>query len=209
MEGIKNVGGAAVDHILTTRASEGAFASFLDFLERIDTRSVNRKVIETLVFVGAFDSLGQNRATLTANIETYLEAASHTRESRLSGQGSLFGEDETGEESLSIEQQPPWDTTTRLDYERELLGAYFSGHPLDDYREEWDERTTINLSHPEKVPSDETVQVVGLLRALRTVVTKKGERMAIGTLEDFRGEIELVAFPSSYKEHYEALVVTR
>lgn len=206
--GIKNVGASAVDHILQARSQGGPFTSFLDFLERIDTRSVNRKVIETLAQVGAFDPLGQERATILANMDVYFEAAGHTRENRLAGQASLFEDSgETGEATLPIEEQEAWSAAVRLEYERELLGFYFSGHPLDDYSREWKERTTVNLARLDSAPTGEQVQVVGLLRSLRTVVTKKGERMAIGQLEDYRGELELVAFPESYARNQEALLV--
>ncbi|HKK47662.1 MAG TPA: OB-fold nucleic acid binding domain-containing protein, partial [Alkalispirochaeta sp.] len=206
--GIKNVGASAVDHILQSRGQDGSFTSFLDFLERIDTRSVNRKVIETLAQVGAFDPLGQERATILANMDVYFEAASHTRENRLAGQTSLFEDSgETGEATLPIEEQEPWSAAVRLEYERELLGFYFSGHPLDDYSQEWRERTTVNLARLEHAPTGEPVQVVGLLRALRTVITKKGDRMAIGHIEDYRGELELVAFPESYARNQDVLLV--
>ncbi len=210
LAGVKNVGAGAVDHILEVRTADGAFLSFLDFLERVDTRSVNRKVIETLAQVGAFDGLGQNRATLLNNMDVYFEAASHTRENRRAGQTSLFEDTgETGEASLPVEEIPEWNAATRLEYERELLGFYFSGHPLDDYREEWKERTTINLGRLESAATGETVQVVGLLRTLRTVVTKKGDRMAFGYIEDYRGEVEMVAFPETYSSNVEALQVNR
>ncbi|MFO8044157.1 MAG: OB-fold nucleic acid binding domain-containing protein, partial [Alkalispirochaeta sp.] len=158
--------------------------------------------------VGAFDPLGQERATILANMDVYFEAASHTRENRLAGQTSLFEDSgETGEATLPIEEQDPWSAAIRLEYERELLGFYFSGHPLDDYAQEWKERTTVNLSRLDTAPTGEPVQVVGLLRALRMVVTKKGDRMAIGQLEDYRGELELVAFPESYARNQEVLLV--
>lgn len=208
--GIKNVGAAAVDHILEVRREGGSFGSFLDFLERIDTRAVNRKVIETLAFVGAFDGLGQNRATLVHNMDVYFEAANHTRENRRAGQVSLFDDSgETGEESLPVEELPEWNAATRLEYERELLGFYFSGHPLDDYRTEWSERTTANLGRLESASKGESIQVVGLLRSLRTVVTRKGDRMAFGRIEDYRGDVEIVAFPETYSANIEALQVNR
>lgn len=208
--GVKNVGASAVDHILEIRSTGGVFTSFLDFLERIDTRSVNKKVVETLVQVGAFDGLGQNRATLVHNLDTYFEAAAHTRENRQAGQTSLFADSgETGEDNLPIETLPEWNAGTRLEYERELLGFYFSGHPLDDYKTEWKERTTLNLSRLDTASTGETVQLVGLLRGIRTVVTKKGDRMAFGRIEDYRGEIELVAFPNTYSTYEEALTVNR
>jgi DNA polymerase-3 subunit alpha len=129
-------------------------------------------------------------------MDVYFEAAGHARENRLAGQVSLFEDSsETGEESLPIEEQDPWSAAVRLEYERELLGFYFSGHPLDDFAVEWKERTTFNLARLENIPSGEQGQVVGLLRSLRVVVTRKGDRMAIGSIEDYRGELELVAFP--------------
>lgn len=199
MVGIKNVGGGAVDAILEARDAEGPFQSFLDFLERIDTRTVNRKVIETLVQTGAFDNLGQNRPTLLYNLDTYLEAASHTRTNRQTGQGSLFEDaGEADDAQLNIQEHPSWSAAERLEYERELLGFYFSGHPLDDYRERWRETQGINLSRLATAPRGETVQLVGLLREVRTVVTKKGDRMAIAVLEDYNGQIEVIAFPESY-----------
>jgi DNA polymerase III subunit alpha len=204
--GIKNVGSGAVDAILASREQDGEFRSFLDFLERIDTRTVNKKVMETLIQTGAFDGLGRNRPTLIHNLDTFLEAASHTRDNRLAGQVSLFEESgETSEDRLPIEEQPPWSAAERLTYERELLGFYFSGHPLDDYRERWKETTGINLGRLDSAGRGESVQLVGLLRDLRTVVTRKGDRMAMGTLEDYNGEIGLVAFPEVYAREVDHL----
>ena len=199
MVGIKNVGAGAVDAILTARSRDGDFTSFLDFLERIDTRTVNRKVIEALIQTGAFDELGQNRPTLLHNLDIYLEAASHTRDNRMTGQVSLFDDDDSSaDDQLPIQQYEPATAAERLEAERELLGFYFSGHPLDDYRERWRETTGVNLGKLESAPRGEVVQLVGLLRELRTVITKKGDRMGIGLLEDYNGHIEMVAFPEAY-----------
>ncbi len=198
--GIKNVGAGAVDTILEARRDGGDFASTYDFLERIDTRAVNRKVIETLAQVGAFDGLGRNRATLLANLDIMIDAAAKSRENRLAGQTSLFDETmDTGEASLPIVEVDDWTAAERLGYERELLGFYFSGHPLDDYRSTWRERTTINLDRPDSYTIGNKYQIVGLLRSLRVVQTKKGEQMAVGSLEDYNGEIEVVVFPETYR----------
>ncbi|WP_026244976.1 DNA polymerase III subunit alpha [Alkalispirochaeta alkalica] len=208
--GIKNVGSGAVDAILEARTGGGAFQSFLDFLERIDTRTVNRKVIETLIKAGAFDDLGHNRPTLLHNLDIFLEAASHTRENRLAGQVSLFDDTgETGEDRLLIEEQPPWSAAERLEYERELLGFYFSGHPLDDYRERWKETTGVHLGRLKSATLGENLQITGFLRELRVVVTRKGSRMAMGVLEDYNGEVEVVVFPDVYAEIGEELVPRR
>lgn len=208
--GVKNVGTGAVDAILAARRTEGPFASLYDLLERIDTRTVNRKVIETLIQVGAFDGLGKTRATLLANIDIMIDAAGVSRENRLSGQASLFADaSDSGEASLPIQEMPDWSAAIRLGYERELLGFYFSGHPLDDFREQWRERTTLNLSRLETLKPGDQYQLVGLLRSFRTISTKKGDQMAVGVLEDFNGEIEIVAFPEAYREHGEALQPNR
>jgi len=208
--GVKNVGTGAVDAILESRRTDGPFASLYDLLERIDTRTVNRKVIETLIQVGSFDGLGHNRATLLANLDILIEAAANSRQNRLSGQVSLFGDSiDSGEASLPIEELPDWSAAIRLGYERDLLGFYFSGHPLDDFREEWRQRTTLNLSRLESLKPGDRYQLVGLLRSFRAVTTKKGEQMAVGVLEDYNGEIEIVAFPETYREHGTALEPNR
>lgn len=205
LAGVKNVGSAAVDHILSVRDSEGQFTSLLDFAERIDGRAVNRKVIETLVKVGAFDGLGHNRATLIANLDTLLEAAARTRESRESGQASLFGDEMSGDEQLAIEHLPEWAATERLTHERELLGFYFSGHPLDDYRDRWRKSTTLNLSRLAGAERGTEQVLVAFLSKFRSIVTKKGTRMAVGRLSDYNGEVEMVVFPPVYAEVADAI----
>ncbi|MFW5684619.1 MAG: DNA polymerase III subunit alpha, partial [Spirochaetota bacterium] len=137
--GIKNVGAAAVDAVLTERFANGTYESFMDFAERVDLRSVNRKVIEMFIQCGLFDSLGEDRATLMANIDRALDFAAVRREARESGQGSLF--EDTDEIAFTYEVTQPWSDLERLRHEREFLGCYFSGHPLDSFRTQWLTRT--------------------------------------------------------------------
>ena len=202
MVGIKNVGTAAVDAILEERES-GTFESFLDFLERIDLRRVNRKVIETLIQCGLFDSLGQERALLYANLQRALDYASRRREAREAGQVSLF--EDTDEIRFSFEPADPWPELEKLTYERSLLGRYFSGHPLDAFLTEWQTRTTLDLRRTATASPERPYRLVGLLKGVRSLVTKKGSTMAFATLEDYNGEIELVLFSEAYEQAGELL----
>jgi len=186
------------------REENGPYHSFPEFLERQDMRVVNRKVIETGIHVGLFDSLGMNRATLSANLDTLLEAAGNERENRMAGQNSLF-DDQEEIPQVPLEQHEEWNAAQRLAYERDLLGAYFSGHPLDDFRESWKASTDLNLAHPESAIKDQRYTVVGLIKSMRTVITKRSEKMAFGLIEDFRGELEIVAFPEPYAAYEEFL----
>ncbi len=197
--GIKNVGSAAVDEILRERKENGAFPSFFDFLYRIDLKTVNRKVIEMGIQSGLFVTLYPNRATLMANLERCLDHAAKKKESSAFGQGSLFDEKEEdafGDPELT--EIPEWDAAEILRLEKENLGFYVSGHPLDEYRKRWEKTVTLDLSTPERYSPDTKYNVLGLLKELKSIQTKKGETMAFGVIEDFRGSIELVFFPEVY-----------
>lgn len=201
--GIKNVGTAAVDAVLLERERNGRYESFVDFAERNDMRSVNRKVAETFIQCGVFDSLGEDRAVLTGNLDRAVEFASARRENRESGQVSLF--DETGELGFSYEPVDPWDDLERLRHEREFLGFYFSGHPLDSYRREWQTRTTLDLKSAASASTDRIHRIIGLLKGVRVISTRKGTTMAFAMLEDFNATIELVLFTEAYDASRELL----
>ena len=206
--GIKNVGKAAVEEILRARSEEGAYISFLDFLYKIDLRQVNRKVIETLIQCGAFDSLGTSRATLTHNLEGTLTFIQKRKEQEMFGQVSLF-EADTGEKTgdgYAFEEQPEWSIQEKLMYEKALLGFYVSGHPLDTYREIWKRAINIDLSKPEQFLPNTRYALLGIVSSIRSIYTKKGRPMAFIQLEDYNGSIELVMFPDQWepiREHIE------
>jgi DNA polymerase-3 subunit alpha len=204
MVGIKNVGTSAVDEIVAERERGGPYKSYLDFLERIDPRAVNRKVLEMLIQTGLFDSLGEDRATLMHNLDRCIDYAAVRREARESGQGSLFGEsDEVG---LQLEPAESWDEMTRLGYEREYLGFYFSGHPLDQYRRRWQECTTLDTSRAVAASQQRSHRVLGLLKQVRSIPTRKGTPMAFAVLEDFNGTLELVLFSDAYARYSHLLL---
>ncbi len=205
--GIRNVGSAAVDEILRVRQELGEYASFQHFLESIDLRVVNRKVVEVLIHSGLFDRFGQNRATLAHNLDSFMEIALRRRENKRVGQASLFGrQEEDAMVSIVIEEVPDLPAIERLQLERENLGFYFSGHPLDDYRKAWESSATLNLEHLESAIPDKSYTLLGLLKSVRVIQTRKGGNMAFGVLEDFRGSVELVFFDEAYQTHRDALV---
>jgi hypothetical protein len=201
---IKNVGEAAMESILRTRAAEGPFRSLDDFCARVDLRLVNRRVIESLVKAGAFDSLGLPRAHLLAQADAALEAGQRVQRDRAEGQASFF-DDLLPKAAVQTRAEPSgpvleeWPEAQRLACEKEVLGFYISGHPLAEYGpliESLGVTTSADLAskgHGAKVT------LVGHVAALKETATKSGNRMAFVTLEDMTGTIEVTVFPEPFK----------
>jgi DNA polymerase-3 subunit alpha len=198
--GIKNVGEAAVEEILRVRDNGGPFTDLVEFLERVDLKTVNRKVIETMIQTGVFDELHGNRAQLFDNLDRILDYVSSRKEEARYGQANLF--DAAGVEASVLELAPAeeWSRKEQLDYEKQFLGFYFSGHPLDEYKKLWTKISDIDLKFPESAQAEKEYVALGMLRSLRQIITKKGDKMAFGTLEDFRGSVDCVFFPRTWKE---------
>jgi DNA polymerase-3 subunit alpha len=200
---IKNVGEGAVEAVLKVRGA-GPFRSLFDFCERVDLRAVNRRVIESFVKSGSFDSLDQRRSALYAAIERAMDVGQKQQRDREQGQvsllGMLVGPDPTvvaGSER--VRDLPPWGEAERLAGEKESLGFFITGHPLERYQEElrqWASATTGQLAQL----GDREVTVGGIVSALRLIKTKKGDRMASFTLEDLEGGAEVLVFPETYKK---------
>jgi len=204
--GIKGVGSAPADEIILSRQDPATgvvrpYTGFMDFLDRVTLQAnqanqhiVSRKVIELLIKTGAFDSFGINRPTLLANMEAAIDHAQNKKNEAKFGQVSLF--EDTGEKTFpdfEFTQMPEMDRTEQLSIERELIGFYFSGHPLDAWKELWKQHVTLDTSNLDNVVPG-TYIVIGMLKSLKTVTDKTGKAMAFGTLEDYRGEIELAFF---------------
>ncbi|MBN2552429.1 MAG: DNA polymerase III subunit alpha, partial [Spirochaetales bacterium] len=134
LRGIKNVGSAAVDHIVQERNAAGAFKDLLEFLKRLDMKTVNRKVVETLIRCGVFDSLGTARSVLMHNLDRIMETVNSYKEIQKYGQTTLFDSMEEEQSPLAMEPCDPWPALEKLNHEKQNLGFYFSGHPLDKYR---------------------------------------------------------------------------
>src|SRR2546427_636568 len=199
---IRNVGEAAMESILRARAEAGAFGTLEDFCSRVDLRLVNRRVVESLVKAGAFDSLGLTRAHLLATTDAALESGQRQQRDQAEGQGSFF-------ELLPApparpggpvaEVAPEWEPDQRLAFEKEVLGFYVSGHPLARFRgvvESLGLTTTAELAAKGHAAR---VLLFGHATGLKETSTKSGNRMAFFTLEDMDGTVEVTVFPEPYK----------
>jgi DNA polymerase-3 subunit alpha len=201
---IKNVGEGAVEAVLAVRKESGPFRSLFDFCDRVDLRAVNRRVVESFVKSGSFDSTDPHRSSLFAAIERATEAGQKRHRDREAGQSSLFGMLGAGGENQAASERipdaPPWSEAERLLFEKESLGFFISGHPLERFREEiaqWASATTGTLA---QAPASGEVTVGGIVTALRLIKTKKGDRMASFLLEDLEGSVETLVFPEAYKK---------
>jgi DNA polymerase-3 subunit alpha len=198
--GIKNVGEAAVEQILAERSAGGEFRSFLEFLQRVDLKLVNRKVAETLLTCGLFDRFGEGRATLAHNLDRVLEAVNSSKESRKYGQTVLF--DGLAEEApqIALERVPEWPALELLNHERLNLGFYFSGHPLDKYREQIRQCADLSLRELENASPERSYTLIGMLKEVKEITTRNGRRMAFATLEDHDGSVELILFSDLFEK---------
>jgi DNA polymerase-3 subunit alpha len=202
--GIKGLGDAPAQEIVNTRKN-GEFKSFMDFLDRIDIKAVGKKAVELLVQTGAFDKFGITRETLAGNLENAVDYALKTKENKLLGQTSLF--DETGEKEFieyKFTEFPVLSRTERLNIEKQLIGFYFSGHPMDEYREIWNRAVSINLGKPDTWKTGECI-LIGTIKSVKTIITSKGTKMAFAVLADYNGEIDLTFFPASWEKCMSAI----
>ena len=207
---IKNVGEAAIQSILATRRDKGPFRSIFDLCERVDLRLVNKRVVESLIKCGAFDSLGAARAQLMAVVDKAMEAAASAQRERIQGQGSLLDVLESkggaGRQEPTLPAMAEWSPNQRLAAEKETLGFYVTGHPLTDYREVIARQAAVTTDRLPSCRDKETVKLCAIVAAVKEIATKNGERMAFVTLEDLAGTVEAIAFPELYKANLLHLV---
>jgi len=227
---VKNVGEKAVEVILQSREQEGAFCSLFDFCRRVDLSLVNRRVIESLIKCGAFDSTGVSRARMMAALDEAMKAGQSFQRGLQSNQFDLFSalqnteikEENSGHRSQNPEyrNQDPnglngdmypeveeWTLQQLLAFEKEALGFYITGHPLDKYEEILKKLTSGSLAALKEKPVNGEVKVGGVVTALRLRNTKKGERYASFQLEDRTGFIEVIVWPDVYRRTMDMLVL--
>lgn len=199
---IKNFGQGVADAIIKEREHGGRFTSISDFLRRLSGETLNKKSLEALIQCGALDSLGE-RGRLMAGVETLLEF--HRQSQKDSSQDSLFAGLGGAAGEVSLPQTEPAPLSTKLAWEKELLGLYVSGHPLDQYREKLAKRP-MNISEMrERVRPGMTTVTGGIIEDIRTILTRSGDQMAFVKLGDGSGTIEAVVFPKSFTEYKELL----
>jgi DNA polymerase-3 subunit alpha len=204
---VKNAGEAAIESILSERAKGGEFTSLEDFCARVDTRKVNRRVIESLIKVGAFDFTGKKRSQLFAVLEECLNLSTRLSKDRANGQISLLGglTPEGAGGSIKYPEMDEWPENILLGFERELLGFFISRHPLDKYRFEMERLTSVTADNLEDLVEGAEVTVGGVLLSSSVKTTSKGEKMANIILEDLTGIIDVIIFPGQYKQCSELL----
>ncbi len=193
---IKGTGQAAIECILAARAEGGPFRSLFDFCRRVDKRLVNRRVVESLVRAGAFDSVNEHRASLLASVGIALEEAE--RRDLASSQVSLFGAGEGAEHPPELIDCPRWSEAERLQNEKLALGFYLSGHPFNAYAREVSAFVKTRLA--ELQPSQSSVLVAGMIYSLRIQPTRRG-RMGVIVLDDGSAKVEVVAFSELFEQH--------
>jgi hypothetical protein len=198
---VKNVGQGAIESIIAARAEGGDFHSLTDFCTRIDLRLANRKVLEALIKVGALNAFG-HPAQLLLGLDDAIAAAQATQRDRITGQTSLF--DMSVADAMAFERPLPSATEVpvreRLRWEKELLGLYLSEHPMGEVADQVGQYVTAYSGDLKDESLDgQRVVVGGIVTAQRTVITKRQESMAIVTLEDLQGSIEVVVFPRLYE----------
>jgi len=202
LAGVKNVGEGAIEAIAEARAGErGRFGSLFDFADRVDGRKVNRRVVESLVKCGAFDSLHESRAAVWAGLDSALEAGAAAQRDREIGQGRLFG-GASGAAAARPElpDAPEWTERQRLDFEKQVLGFYVSGHPLAAAAKRLARFAEVSSRDAEGSDGRE-VRVGGILTTLRETRTRRGQLMAFGTLEDLHGSFDLVIFSEPFTRY--------
>ncbi|UJF34728.1 DNA polymerase III subunit alpha [Paenibacillus hexagrammi] len=196
---IKNVGTQAIDAIISER-KQAPFESLLDFCRRVDLRVCNKRVIESLIQGGAFDTIGGgHRAQLMSVLDETIASATKWRKERDDLQLHLFGFVEEPNWDVEVPDIPPMPQSKQLELERELLGMYISGHPLDEYGELLESLEADKLHELQELPDNSEVIVAGMILSNKTIVTKKGLPMAFMELEDRIDKVEVVLFPETWK----------
>lgn len=202
---IKGVGEAAIQNILEIR--QKPFQDLFDFCARVDTRKVSRRTLEALIRSGAMDSLGPHRAALMSALPQAMLAAEQFSKNQIEGQVDLFGDTLSGHDiglSQQTEEVPEWPKSMIYEGEKETLGFYFSGHPLDQYETELQHLITTKIRDIAEAQQRRHV-IAGLILNIRTLNTKRGDRMAFVTLDDRSGRQEIAVFSDLYQSKRELL----
>jgi DNA polymerase-3 subunit alpha len=217
---IKNVGKGAIQSIINARKEKGKFTCFTDFCEKVDLSDVNKRAVESMIKAGAFDSLGLKRSQLLNVYEKVIDSVINDRKRNIEGQMSLFsvGPAQTIKKKDDFPDLKEFDKKHLLAMEKEMLGLYISGHPLDEYQDEIETFTNakiselININHEEgvefqsKVIDGQKVVIGGIVSGVNIKSTRNNDIMAFVTIEDMIGSIELLVFPKIYQKYSKFIV---
>ena len=208
---IKNVGQNAVDSITAARAEGGRFASLYDFCERVDLGAVNRRMIESFVKAGAMDSLNGTRAQRMAIVDAAMEAGTRAWKDRASGQSGLFAElmASSPAEDHPLPKVPDWTGTEKLNGEKEMIGFYVSGHPLDEFPDKVEQLAKYKTSGLEGLAKGTEVALCGILTGINRRRNKDGKLWASMQIEDREGAIEAMVFSTQFERLQNYLVESK
>jgi DNA polymerase III subunit alpha len=204
---VKNVGGNAIESIVAARKKIGKLRSIFEFCENVDLRLLNKRVLESLIKSGAMDSLGR-RAQLSAVLDKAMDRAQKAQRDEESGQHGLFlnifaEADENQGNNDRLPETPDWDEHTRLSAEKEILGFFISGHPLEKYRDKLEDLRALSTQEVAALTAstgkDESITTAGIITNLRVLKSKKGDFYAQGALEDMLGTVEMLVFPEAFR----------
>ena len=214
---VKNVGIKAIENIVNNRKKDGDYKDFTDFCERIYGEQVNKKCVESLIKSGAFDSFGKNRATLLASYENIIDTIANEKNKEFSNQITMFDiandEKEINEMKYKFEEKEEFSEKELLSMEKEMLGIYISGHPLEKYRKKIEETTNLNTILIEEgeneleekgecttLKDSSDVRIAGIITNIKKKFTKNNKIMAFLTIEDLYGTCDVIVFENCYKE---------
>ena len=210
---VKNVGVGAIESIIVVREAGGPFRSIVDFCDRVDPRKANKRMVESLIKCGAFDSTGHKRRQLMTYCEEIMDKAQKRQREKASGQGNLLEQFEQtdrmarngGGSDDSLPDMPEWDHKELLANEKETIGFYITGHPLSRYADRLGMIVTADSSSLGARTDREALILAGIVSSIREVQTRRKETMAYITLEDLKGSSTVIFFPEIYKSSYDLL----
>ncbi|MFZ0913544.1 MAG: DNA polymerase III subunit alpha [Candidatus Korobacteraceae bacterium] len=210
---VKNVGHNAIESIVAARKEAGEFKSIFQFCEKVDLHLLNKRVMESLIKSGAMDRLGR-RAQLMAVVDNAMEQAQKTQKDAALGQHGLFGvfqQDDAPQAEKPLPNIPDWDEHQRLGHEKEILGFFITGHPLEKYREkllDFNALSTTEVAELKSSTGRDEVSIGGILKNIRVAKSKKGDLYAQGQLEDMNGSVDILCFADAYKRLADKLKLT-
>ncbi|MFA0114539.1 DNA polymerase III subunit alpha [Vibrio sp. 10N.261.46.E11] len=204
---IKGVGEGPIEAIIEARNKGGYFKDLFDFCARLDLKKVNKRVIEKLILSGALDRLGPHRAAMMASLKDAVKAASQHHHAESFGQSDMFGvlTDAPEEVEHKYTQVPKWPEKVWLEGERETLGLYLTGHPVNAYIKELAKYTSCRLKDATPTRRDQSLTIAGLVIAARVMTTKRGTRIGLMTLDDRSGRMEVMLFSDALDRYAELL----
>ncbi|MCL9776040.1 DNA polymerase III subunit alpha [Vibrio methylphosphonaticus] len=204
---IKGVGEGPIEAIIDARNKGGHFRDLFDFCARLDLKKVNKRVIEKLIMAGALDRLGPHRAALMASLNDAVKAASQHHQAEAFGQSDMFGVLTEAPEEVEHKyvQVPAWPEKVWLEGERETLGLYLTGHPINAYLRELNKYTSCRLNEATPTRRDQSLTLSGLVIAARVMTTKRGNRIGLMTLDDRSGRMEVMLFSDALDKYAELL----